>query len=46
MSKDKPNVRENRRKPMLTLKQKRALKRAKRHLFADTMETQMRLQSA
>jgi len=45
MSKDRPNIRQNRRKPMLTLKQKRAMKRAKRHLFAETMEIQMRLQS-
>jgi len=45
MSKDKPNMREIRRKPMQTLKEKRAMKRAKRHLCAETMEIQMKLQS-
>lgn len=42
MSKDKPNIRENRRKPMMTLKERRAMKRAKRHLFTDTVEIHLK----
>jgi len=38
MSKDKPSIRENRRKPMMTLKEKRTARKAKRHMFADIGE--------
>jgi len=38
MSKDKPRIRENRRKPMMTLKEKRAFKKVRRHGFADSSE--------
>ncbi len=38
MSKDKPSIRENRRKAMMTLKEKRAFKKVRRHWFAISSE--------
>ena len=42
MSKDKPNIRENRRSPIMTLKEKRAMKRSKRHLCTDAAKVQVK----